>query len=1071
MIFEVTPEQIERLKDDDLRTLVGYLAEREVAVAGKSTSGVTHGGDQNAQDGGIDVRVDLGTCNISGYIPRPQTGFQVKAADMARGAIKKEMRPGGKLRPSIVRLGEDRGAYIIVSSKGSVADAALISRKKAMEDAVDESTASNLYLDFYDKHRLATWVNQHPGLIPWVRLRVGLPLSGWRPYGDWSSSPGAVTEEYFIDGHLRIRGAHLNDTGSLGITSGIQKLREALAQPKSSVRIVGLSGVGKTRLVQALFDRAIKGDALDPRLAVYTDLSDSPDPTPLELLEQLQNFCQRCVLIVDNCGAAIHRELCARMRNAVSDVSLVTVEYDVSDDEQENTETFRLEPASARIIRRIVERRYPDLAQPEVSTIVSFSEGNARIALALAQEAQRGDSVANLKDSDLIKRLFRQNHGDDPQLLRAARACALVYSFEGEELSGAEAELPRIAALAGESVEDMHFHVAELMRRQLVQKRSSWRAFLPHALAHRLAKEALQDFLAARVHQHLVQDAPERLLRSFSRRLGCLHDSPEAQALVAQWLGHGGLLEKVEALNNLGIQILENVAPVNPFSVLCVIEKTMNRDEIISNRLHLVRILRSLAYDPTLFDKAVSLIVRLAEGEPESNNVGTAANVFKSLFYLHLSGTHADAKQRADFLRSIADSPLEPRRTLVLSSLEAMLKYNNFSSSHGFEFGTRKRDYGYQPKTHDDVWDWYREALLLAGDLAERDHLRGSVRTKIASQFRLIAPALEVTDELVTLADRFAADGGWPEGWGGVRSAAAALKKNGRDAEAAKLAALACRLKPRTLEARIASYVLADQWSDVFGIAGIDFDPENYETARKKVEELRESIGKELAADLSSLGRNLPSMLRSSSGSVSTVAWTIGRETQEPRKAWDTILSAVLAPAHEGRLVEFPSAFLAGLSKTKRDLCEKLLDESLADPALHPFVAQMQASVGVDETATTRLVEALKHETVPVHKYRMLAGGRACDGLSASNLKALLLAIVAREGGLEIALDILSMRLLAKRTDGRPIEEDEKEAGRELLRAAILGKVNQGRAASILAELVRQCLRSPLEHRRIGWNR
>ena len=67
--------------------------------------------------------------------------------------------------------------------------------------------------------------------------------------------------------------------------------------------------------------------------------------------------------------------------------------------------------------------------------------------------------------------------------------------------------------------------------------------------------------------------------------------------------------------------------------------------------------------------------------------------------------------------------------------------------------------------------------------------------------------------------------------------------------------------------------------------------------------------------------------------------------------------------------------------------------------------------------------------------YGRLAGGRACEGLSASNLKALLLAIVAREGGFEIALDIFYMRLLAKRTDGRPIEEvlrGARNAGKEL---------------------------------------
>jgi hypothetical protein len=99
MIFEVTPEHIEGLSDTELRTLIGYLAEQEAVRAGHSASSVTYGGHQNAKDGGIDVRVDLGALAIKGYIPRGQTGFQVKAEDMPNGDIISEMRPKGKLRP------------------------------------------------------------------------------------------------------------------------------------------------------------------------------------------------------------------------------------------------------------------------------------------------------------------------------------------------------------------------------------------------------------------------------------------------------------------------------------------------------------------------------------------------------------------------------------------------------------------------------------------------------------------------------------------------------------------------------------------------------------------------------------------------------------------------------------------------------------------------------------------------------------------------------------------------------------------------------------------------------------
>jgi len=91
-MFQVTRENIAALNDTDLRLLVGMLAEEEVRKAGHSPSSVTYGGDQRAADGGIDVRVEIEmVADLRGYVPRAPTGFQVKAEDMPRSKILKEM--------------------------------------------------------------------------------------------------------------------------------------------------------------------------------------------------------------------------------------------------------------------------------------------------------------------------------------------------------------------------------------------------------------------------------------------------------------------------------------------------------------------------------------------------------------------------------------------------------------------------------------------------------------------------------------------------------------------------------------------------------------------------------------------------------------------------------------------------------------------------------------------------------------------------------------------------------------------------------------------------------------------
>ena len=124
-MFEITPDEIAKLTDADLRDLVGLLCEATLRESHLPTSAVTYGGNQDASDGGLDVRVTLpNESKISGFIPKPRTGFQVKKPDLKPSEIGPEMRPRGKLRASIKELVDQGGAYVIVSSAANLTDKA-----------------------------------------------------------------------------------------------------------------------------------------------------------------------------------------------------------------------------------------------------------------------------------------------------------------------------------------------------------------------------------------------------------------------------------------------------------------------------------------------------------------------------------------------------------------------------------------------------------------------------------------------------------------------------------------------------------------------------------------------------------------------------------------------------------------------------------------------------------------------------------------------------------------------------------------------------------------------------------
>ena len=635
--FEITGDHVAQLNDTDLRSLIGLLCEADYRAAGLRTAGITWGGHQNANDGGLDVVVrNEISPPASSFVPRKVTGFQVKKSAMGKAEILEEMKPEGILREKIKFLIDSKGAYVIVSSGASTSGTAHDDRINAMKKAVvAENNAHDLHLDFFDRGRVATWVRSHPSLILWVREKIGKPMRGWRPWENWAYAPSGVEEEYLLDGKLRLRDGTGSADEGFTVQNGMLKLRSMLSVSGTSVRLAGLSGVGKTRFVQALFDPRIGERALNCFHVFYADTSRDPLPTPEELAKSLINDGTKAILVVDNCPPDLHRRLTLICSERQSTVSLLTVEYDVREDVQEETAVFRLEPASDELICNLIGKRFPHIGLVDAQTIANFSGGNARMALLLAGTVQRGEMLSGLRDEELFERLFWQRHAPDEKLLLSAEVCSLVYSFEGVDTISDNSELKFLASLMDNNpVNGLFRDVAELKRRELVQSRGRWRAVLPHALANRLARRALESMPREFLVNKFLGSGNDRLIASFSRRLGYLHDCDVAVEIVNDWIGR--LMEKPE---NLDIRVLENIAPVSPGRTLDAIERAadgVGGDVFMSGRnpnyYRFIWLLRHLAYDAELFYRSARLLSRYVLSEDRRDPGNSAQDTLKSLF-------------------------------------------------------------------------------------------------------------------------------------------------------------------------------------------------------------------------------------------------------------------------------------------------------------------------------------------------------------------------------------------------------------------------------------------------------
>jgi len=1037
-MFEISGSDISSLGDADLRSLVFQLATAELRAKGYPLSSVTAGGDQDAADGGLDVRVECPTgITDPDFVPRRLTGFQVKKPDMPAAAIGAEMRPNDLLRNVIRKLADASGAYVIVSAQGSVADKALAARRQAIREALsDLPNAAQLHTDFYDRNRIATWVNQYPGIAAWVRSRIGRPLSGWSGISDWEGRANGNRKPYLFNDKACLIDERSRDSKHVTITEGITRLRNALLTPRQCIRLIGLSGVGKTRLVQALFEQNVGTDPLDPSLAVYTDYSEETTPTARDMARDLIARRQRAILVVDNCNPNTHSELARLCASDASEVSLITVEYDVRDDEPEQTDVFRLQSASPDLVTEWIKQNFPDVSQVDREKIAAFSDGNFRVAGALAQTVGKGETLGSLKSRDLFERIFRQRNEPDRQLLQVAEDLSLLYSIDGEDISD-EGELAQVGTIRGVGARPLYEALAEMRQRGVVQARGHFRAILPQAIANALAAHALERIPPADFDQFCVR-LPPRMLKSISRRLGYLHDSRIAQSTVTRWLQAKGPLGDLIAMGEDGFQIIINIAPVAPEAVLAKLER--ERAGFASNapkRHQWISLIKAIGYDAHLFDRAVTLLAHFAGPEPESNNLSSARNIFSEMFHIYLSGTQATPQQRRSAIKRLAASGDENLRRSAHIALRALLKSDHFMSSATHDFGARSRDWGWHPKVNKDAWDWFEDAIALVFELASD----ADARALLAENVRELWRYPTCRDALGHAATAFLQKRPWIEGWIAFR---ATLRFDGKDMPndiRAKLEQIINRLKPSDLLNQARAVVL----NRMPGGGGWDFaDGEDGEgdpsKGWEKADRMAQEVGRWLASDAEVRAEFLTELLAQPQA---LRAFECGRGLAEGaddlNAIWLELATAYRAAESGMRNAIVLGGFICEAHQRDQSFTSAALEAAIENPDLAPVLPYLQARVGIDAGGVERLRRAVAKGVLVAANFQSIANASVSKS-PPEPLAALLEDIATLSDGVEIALDVLHMHFYSNPEETCNRNARLVSVGRDLLVRADFSK-------------------------------
>ena len=140
-------------------------------------------------------------------------------------------------------------------------------------------------------------------------------------------------------------------------------LRDLVAEPRQFVRVLGLSGVGKTRLIlEALgaTEEEVSPGLFLSDLVMYAIQSQVGSHVINEIVQNLADTGARAVVVVDNCHPDTHQVLAGMVLRQGSRLSLVTIDSEIPTGTPDGN-TLKVGEAASSVTQGIINYVLPGI--------------------------------------------------------------------------------------------------------------------------------------------------------------------------------------------------------------------------------------------------------------------------------------------------------------------------------------------------------------------------------------------------------------------------------------------------------------------------------------------------------------------------------------------------------------------------------------------------------------------------------------------------------------------------------------------------------------------------------------
>ena len=937
--FEVTLEHVADLSERTFPSLLRRLLSAEADADRLPNVRIHVPSSIHTPDGGEDGRIMwCGGRDHTRFLPARFCVFELKSGPIPVSRARHIPLSRSRSVKPMVRAALEEGAVYMVLCARSYVQQDVDARESAMREALRGAglAIEDMQVVFRDAEYIAAWTNRYPSVATWLREQI--PRGSLGPFRSWSQWDQRVEHA----GSLWVEDERLPDLRA--------RLRPSAMEPRRTLRIVGTSGIGKSRLaLEAL--RSTAEEAQTGRflrdLVLYVDLSESSPETINGVVQRLADDGQRAIVVVDRCPMENHRIFTNMVSRSGSGLSLITIDVEVPTGKLDPS-VIRIADAPPSVSEAIVDRELPDVSSTDRRRLAEFSRGFPKIALRVAQAWVEPRPIAHATDDDLVD-AFVLGH-DLEERERLLPAAALLASFGVVHIEDREAaELSEIATRGGGmTAPDLHAALVKLIDRGVAQRRGRAVVLQPRPIAMKLAERQWRGWTPEIREDVLTGDGSPALKVMAARQLAWLNTTEFPQEVVRNVCRRGGPFDGFEGLSRPDhTRVLSSLAEIDSEVVAEQIERSLDDVGDLRTidgdvRRHLVWTLEKVAIRPDSFEDGALLLLRLALAENESwgNN---ATGQFKRLFPLLLADTAADGTARLSLLDEATRTNNPDQLAIVVDALIDASSVDHFSRFVGSEIhGSRPAVPSWHPMTREEAESYVTECVTRLTAFAKSDDALGKVaRTGLAQNLRgLLAKGfLDVVESVVRQVRD--ALGAWFEPLEGLGHFLQFDAERVDSEVARRVRVLIAELEPQSLEARV-RHLVTDMPYDFPSGEELDF-----EVRDERQREALHAVAAELAAQPAILDRVLPGLSRGEQRKAHVFGRALPALLDSPAEWLERIVSAFVETPLGERNPDLLAAYVAGMAATDSEAAEVFKSKVAQSPELAPALPLICFRVGI----------------------------------------------------------------------------------------------------------------------------